>query len=162
MSGHAETLDGFDEEDRKLIFELRFGEKKSPLPFKKITNPIWEEVDRAIDLIFENAGTIRLEILIPKSFYFKEIDFQSRGGSFRLLASTRDSNPKKGILEWWEKDFGKFRGTERFGDDNWDARTVCYDIEVAKFFFREFYFKGKFESGDHGEIISVWDVADRG
>lgn len=69
---------------------------------------------------------------------------ESLAGQFRIIALTRDDDPKNELLEWWEPKAVGFRGTILFGDDEWDARMVSGELAVAKNIFNELY--------EHGEL----------
>lgn len=64
--------------------------------------------------------------------------------------------PKTELLEWWEEGDSPFRGFVRFGDDDWDARTVCSDLAVAQATFKELFDYGDMPTGLL-QMRSQWD-----
>lgn len=87
------------------------------------------------------------------------IDMTSKAGRFRLIIvlPKENQNQKKNIREWWEDGDGPFRGTERFGDDDWDDRTVCTDVSVAENMFKDFFDHGGVTDSMLKQTISVWE-----
>lgn len=74
---------------------------------------------------------------------------KSLPGSFRINILTRSTNPKEEYLEWWGLDESPYRGMIKFGDDDFDSRTVCTDVSIAEAVFKELY-----ETGDLGVGLS--------
>lgn len=105
--------------------------------------PVWSRIESALHLTFEKGGFVDLRVLTPGAGLVKQLTMNSIGGKYRLVALTRSADPKLDLLEWWEPEDRPFSGTERFGDDEWDARTVSSNISHALSLFQEL-----FQSGD--------------
>jgi hypothetical protein len=129
---------------------------QSPLAYKK-ERPCWEEVETALENAFEFGGGARLDVLRPDNLYIKALDMRSLSRKFRIVALTRDENPKNELLEWWESGATKFRGNIRFNDDDWDARTVSSDLDVAREFFYELYKHGELNHETLKKLRSQWN-----
>ncbi len=79
-------------------------------------------------------------------------------GRFRIIVSPEEElRQKTNLREWWEPKDGPFRGTERFRDDDWDSRTVCTDISVAKQMFKDFFDNRGITETIMNQTLSVWD-----
>lgn len=139
-----------------LRLELCALDKSSAPPAMTTEAPIWESVSEAIDRVFKNGGFVYLKVIRPCGAFIDELCMKSLPGQYRLIVSTRSSDPKAEIQEWWEEGDSTFRGTVRFGDDEWDARTVCSDIDVAKKIFRELYDSGELALGMR-QMRSQWE-----
>lgn len=113
----------------------------SPLA-KKTERPNWICIEVALKNSFDYDGYARLDVLFPDDSYIKTLGVKSCGGQIRIVITTRDEDPKNEILEWWQAELTPFRGTIHFGDDDWDARTVCDKLTVAEEIFRELYEEG--------------------
>ena len=72
---------------------------------------------------------------------------KSIGKKYRLSLLILHCDPKDQLYEWHEPGDSPFRGLFRFGDDNWDARTICSDISVAQDIFEELLTSGDLTSG---------------
>lgn len=60
------------------------------------------------------------------------VAMEPKPGQFRIVATTQPFNEWQALYEWWEPGETPFRGKVLFGEDEWDARTVCTDALVAK------------------------------
>ncbi|UJT96813.1 hypothetical protein LSP16_32475 [Pseudomonas aeruginosa] len=74
----------------------------------------------------------------------------------KLAVLTSSPNPKEEYLEWWEFGDSPFRGVVRFGDDEFDSRTVCADISIAEAVFKELYETGGLDVG-LAQMRSPWN-----
>lgn len=145
----------YDEEDNKVYLELCYLDKITPPPAVIVEQPVWESLEMGINKVFVSGGFVRVIVVAPKSSLIRELSMDSLPGRFRLVVLTRSPNPKEEYLEWWELSDSTFRGVVRFGDDDWDARTVCTDISVAKAIFKELYETGDLQAG-LSQMRSPW------
>jgi len=139
-----ETMDDDFEEVEVPLLELCAYDKSNPPPARIIAPAQKLQTERAIEQAFTHGGFVSLRVLRPKNPYIKELCMDFLPNQFRITALTNDENPKNGWLEWWNPAATEFQGTIRFGDDDWDARTVSSEVAVAKKFFYELY--------EHGEL----------
>ncbi|GLU36047.1 MAG: hypothetical protein AB7E55_03695 [Pigmentiphaga sp.] len=143
-------------EDISIHLELSYRDKSMPLLANVVEKPVWESIEKGIKGSFEFGGFVRLAVIAPKTSFVSQLSMKSLPGKFRLEVLTRASNPKEEYLEWWEHSDSTFRGVVRFGDDDWDARTVCTDISVAKAIFKELYETGDLQAG-LSQMRSPWN-----
>ncbi len=108
--------------------------------------PVWSDVEIGIERSFHYGGHVSLEagLLSPtrlNALVRKEsIGMDAKSSRFRIIVSPeQEPRQKTNLHEWWEPEDRPFRGTERFRDDEWDSRTVCTDISVAKEMFKDFF-----------------------
>ena len=139
-----------------LRLELCVLDKSCAPPAMTTEAPPWASVSAAIDGVFKNGGFVYLKVILPRDAFVNELCMKSLPGQYRLIVSTRSPDPKAEIQEWWEECDSTFRGTVRFGDDEWDARTVCSDIDVAKKIFRELFDSGELAVGMR-KMRSQWE-----
>jgi hypothetical protein len=146
----------------KAIFLLS---SAGPLRRSPCEQPLWVTIEEQIERTFEAGGSIELA-LCEKIFEPKEqnlvldiVHMEAVPGMFRIIVNPRRSSGEKKVTtrEWWEPENTPFRGGKKFGDDEWDLRTVCTDMSVAKTLFRDFFdHKGVSETllkSTH----SIWD-----
>ncbi|MFU7545588.1 hypothetical protein, partial [Pseudomonas paraeruginosa] len=99
---------------------------------------------------------VRLSVNEPKSSLVRELSMDSLPGRFKLAVLTSSPNPKEEYLEWWGFGDSPFRGVVRFGDDDFDSRTVCTDISIAEAIFKELYETGGLDVG-LSQMRSPWN-----
>ncbi|MCT8271754.1 DUF6911 family protein [Xanthomonas translucens] len=144
-------------DSKKPVFELRSLDKSiSPL-VKVIENPWWDEIGDAIKRCYENDGFVKLEIILPKSGYINKISMNSSSGMFRVVAITNDEDAKRQLLEWWDPNLTEYRGLVKFGEDNWDSRTISKDLVAAQNIFLEFYETGDLGLDSLNNMRSQWE-----
>jgi len=128
-------------------------------------DPVWEHVEMRIERAFQYGGTVRLhagKAGHERSQGFVSIEFlamESLPGKYRLIFSPeiKSLGEKTKLCEWWEPGDAPFRGTMRFGDDEWDVRTVCTDVLVAKNLFKDFFDHRRLTETVKSQMRSVWD-----
>ncbi|MFV3329995.1 DUF6911 family protein [Pseudomonas sp. NY15437] len=136
--------------------ELCWGDNLSTSLAITVEQPVWESIERGIFESFNSGGFVRLRVLSPKTSFVSQLSMKSWRGMFRVEVLTRSSNPKDEYLEWWEAGNTSFRGTVRFGDEEFDSRMICTDISVANDIFKELYEKGDLEMG-LAQMRSPWN-----
>ena len=129
---------------------------QSPLAYKK-ERPLLNDIEQSLKKTFEYGGFVRLDVLRPEDSYIKELCMEAQPNQFRIIALTRDEDPKNELLEWWEPGEAGFRGMIRFGDDDWDARTVCHDLGVAQKIFYDLYENGSLSHELMLDLRSQWN-----
>ena len=139
------------------VLELCALDKSKTPPARFIERPQWVQIDRAIDQAYIHGGFVYVRVLKPDNSYIKELCMESLPGRFRIVALTRDEDPKNELLEWWEPEATGFRETVRFGDDEWDARMVSSEQAVAQKFFYELYEYGKLSHEMLLSLRSQWN-----
>jgi hypothetical protein len=130
-----------------------------------VIQPVWTHVDLRIDRSFKWGGTVRLytgEVDLERMDSFRPfecISMTSLPGKFRLIVTPKETENlrESDLREWWEPKDRPFRGTERFGDDEWDTRTVCTDLLVAKQLFKDFFDQCGITEAILDQTLSVWD-----
>lgn len=145
-----------EKDSQNLYFELCAFDNSIVPPARVTENPVWETVSSGIENSFKNGGFVYFRVLGGHRKYIKEICMKSLPGKYRLIAMTRSIDPKNQLLEWWESSDSSFRGTVRFGDDEWDARTVSSDLSIAEAVFREFFLHGDLPESI-SQFRSQWD-----
>jgi hypothetical protein len=149
-------IDDFEDAEEHVLELCALDKSKAP-PARSIEHPQWAQIDRAIDQVYIHGGFVYVRVLKPENSYIKELCMESLPRQFRIITLTRDENPKNELLEWWEPQAAGFRGTIRFGDDEWDARTVCSELAVAQKFFYELYEYGKLSHETLLNLRSQWN-----
>ncbi|MEE1926458.1 hypothetical protein V0R50_31050 [Pseudomonas sp. 148P] len=125
-------------------------------PAEITRDPVWERVQDALIEVFACGGFVELRVISPRNGFVSELCMKSKKGEYRLIVLTRSADPKSRLFEWWERGDDGYRGMVRFGDDDWDARTVCDDISVACLIFKELFESGDLVSG-LSQMRSEWD-----
>jgi hypothetical protein len=132
------------------VLRLSFLERSKASAAKVIERPLCEEIAKAIDLVYIDGGYVRLRVLKPDNSYISLLEMCSLPKQFRIIVLNNEGYneecPKSNLFEWWEPGDTAFRGKIRFGDDEWDARTVASDVSIAHKIFRELYDCGKLSS----------------
>jgi hypothetical protein len=141
-----------------------------------VDRPTWQEVESRIERAFAFGGQVALNVLArnlvgerqipfmskPNLAYTNRLGMESLPGRFRLIATTENAEDgRPGLREWWEPGDSPFRGTERFGDDEWDARTVCSDVSVAKVMFRDLFDNGELTETSFARMRHYWNPKGR-
>ncbi|WP_165091100.1 DUF6911 family protein [Neisseria yangbaofengii] len=139
------------------LFKLYSLDKTTPPPAQVIEQPSLLEINEAIQKIYTHGGFLNLQVLKPENFYISELNMVALPKLFRLVLLTKDSNPKNGLLEWWDPEKTKFEGVIRFGDDEWDSRTVSNNILVAERIFSALYKNNQLLSEILKDFRSEWD-----
>lgn len=129
--------------DSGFVLELCVYDRPAGKSATVTERPVWSRIESALHLTSESDGFVDLRVLTPDAGFVKKLAMNSIGDKYRLVALTRSADPKLDLLEWWEPEDRPFRVTERFGDDEWDARTVSSNISHALSLFQEL-----FQSGD--------------
>lgn len=153
--------------EKNLLLEASVNDEKNHSIY--VEDPIWGHIEKKIEQIFSFGGTVRLhsgESSMERSQgfrIFESIVMESLPGKFRLIYSPPiiSIQEKSRMKEWWEPGDTPFRGCEFFGDDEWDARTVCTDMNVAKKAFLDFFVHGEITEESGGDFLSVWDAKPR-
>ena len=121
-----------------LLLIARDKSMQSPVAHKR-DRPFWDEIETALENAFEHGGYAILESLRPEDAYVNELRMVSLPGKFRIIILTRDNDPKRGLLEWWEPTITGFRGTIRFGDDEIVGKRLLGVPEIVYRFKRQEY-----------------------
>ncbi len=145
-----------DVDEITVVVELCAFEKSAGAGATVTERPVWSRVDSEVNRVFENGGFVDLRVIAPATGLVKELTMKSIGGKCRLVALTRSADPKFDLLEWWEPEERPFMGTEKFGDDEWDARTVTSDVSHALRLFQELFRHGDISIELNG-FRSRWD-----
>jgi pyruvate/2-oxoacid:ferredoxin oxidoreductase beta subunit len=132
---------------KKFSLKLFAWDKTEPFPARNTSDPVWERVEVALAEAFENDGFAILRMQSECVTFISELSFKAQSGRFRIVALTNADDHKERLLEWWESEAAEFRGKIKLGDDEWDARTVCSDLSVAKRIFREYLDSGNLSVG---------------
>ncbi|WP_431189358.1 DUF6911 family protein [Achromobacter spanius] len=111
-------------------------------PAEVTERPVWERVLCALRAAYENGGLVVLEVVLPKASSIIELRMKAIPGHYKLFVRAQASDPLDEFLEWWEPGDSIFRGNICFGDDEWDARTVCADLRIAENMFHELFESG--------------------
>jgi len=130
-----------------IMLELCALDNSKHPPAQITERPVWESVGTALEGAFKNGGFVYLKVLGPSQSFINELCMKSLPGQYRLVVLTKSPDPKAELQEWWEQGDSPFRGFVRFGDDDWDARTVCSDLSVAQAIFRELFDCGDLPTG---------------
>lgn len=129
-----------------------------------VDDPVWPHVEMRIERVFQFGGNVRLEagvVTLERTYVLvlkERIAMEALPGRFRIIVSPeRKPGEKKNLREWWDPEDRPFRGTERFGDDEWDSRTVCTDVSVAKKMFKDFFDNRGINETIINQTLSVWN-----
>ena len=122
-------------------------------------------IEAQLECTFEASGSVELALCEKKyspqesNVVLDTIHMSALPGMFRivLIPRRRAEERKSTIREWWESGDAPFRGGVRFGDDQWDLRTVCGDISVAKIMFKDFFDHEGVSDNLLKSTYSVWD-----
>lgn len=133
-------------EDSSEILELCALDREKNSPAEITERPVWERVSVALTRAYRYGGFVDLRVVFPSGLVEK-LNMTSLPGQYRLTVLTGSDDPKEKLLEWWEEGDSGFRGVIRFGDDDWDSRTVCSDISIAENIFKELFILGDLSSG---------------
>jgi len=145
-----------DVDEVSVVVELCDFDKSTGAGATVTERPVWSRVDSAVHRVFENGGFVDLRVIAPATGLIKELTMKSIGGKYRLVVLTRSGDPKYDLLEWWEPEERPFTGIEKFGDDEWDARTVSSDVSHALRLFQELFRDGDLSIELNG-FRSRWD-----
>ena len=142
-------MDGMNQEKEgcETVLELCALDNAVTTPAEITVRPEWESIYVALKNAFQNGGFVDLKVLSPKTTFIKQLSMKSLPGKYRLVVLTRSADPKSELQEWWEPSDSTFRGVVRFGDDDWDARTVCTELSVALDTFKELFDYGNLPTG---------------
>ena len=154
------TIDDWEdleEPEEEHVLEFWALDKSKQPPYRRVERPVWERIDHALNQVYQHGGTVSMRVLKPVDSYINELVMKSLPKQFRIILLTRDEDRKQELLEWWEPEVTPFRGTIRFGDDDWDARTVCSDLAVAQKYFYELYEHGKLSQETLLSLRSPWN-----
>lgn len=153
----------------KSVLWLQASDRGKPLSGTSTECPVWDHVDMRIERAFEYGGTVRLYTGRANKAesqgveYFQFLGMDSVSGKFRLIFSPeiKSLDEKTNRLVWWEAEDTPYRGTDRLGDDEWDARTICLDVSVAKQMFKDLFDNGKLTERSLVQMRSAWDPKPR-
>jgi len=145
-----------DADETSVVVELCDFDRSTGAGATVTERPVWSRVDSAVHRVFENGGFVDLRVIAPASGLVKELTMKSIGGKCRIVALTRSADPKLDLLEWWEPEELPFRGKEKFGDDEWDARTVTSEVSHALRLFQKLFRDGDLSIELNG-LRSRWD-----
>ena len=142
---------------------LEFGARDRATPIYQFATerPNWNQVEQSIDRVYDNGGVAKLSVLHPALAFTNVLDMTALPGRFRLVVLTKFIDPKDELREWWEPSDEPFRGLERFGDDDWDARTICTDVSVAKQIFKDLFDHGELTESSFRQMRSNWNPKPR-
>lgn len=151
------------------VLWLEASDRERILSGTSTEKPIWSHVEMRIERAFQFGGTVRLHVgrASPKEGfcfeYFKFLGMDAIQGKFRLIFSPEKKNlgEKLDRFVWWESGDASYRGNELFGDDEWDARTVCSDVIVAKKIFSDFFVHGELTESSFNQMRSEWNPKPR-
>lgn len=150
------------------VLTLSATDKEFEFSGSNAETPDWSHVEICIKRAFQFGGRVQLDTQDPSLIgsgltrtpwwtYTVGIAMESKVGRARLIATTKRLNEKGSLREWWEPGDSPFRGTERFSDDEWDARTVCTDVSVIKKIFKDLFDHGELTEPSFSQMRSVWD-----
>ncbi|WP_432239973.1 hypothetical protein [Herbaspirillum robiniae] len=139
-------------------FELiAYDNSKSGQCASRVMKPSWELIESSVRSAFFSGGFVRLDVESPDWAHIRSLEMRSLAGKCRLVAATRDPDPKRELWVWWEDGDAPFRGQTMLNDHMWDDRTVCSDVKMAIDLFHLL-----FQYDDEGKKVlmrmrSVWD-----
>jgi hypothetical protein len=148
---------------------LESNDKSSPLSGCYIEDPAMEEIKKRANLVFKYGGLVRLMIGVKDVnnnlfTFYASLAMDSLPGLYRLIYSPKNktSLEKSNLYEWWEAGDSPFRGMIAFGDDDWDARTVSADLDIANIIFKDMHENGYLTEISMSQMRSVWDRKPQG
>ncbi|MGM9427280.1 DUF6911 family protein [Hydrogenophaga sp. MI9] len=157
MDAWVKRMEMMFTENEEYALELRSLSKGEPPPAKAIEHPSWNQIQDEIEKAFTLGGWASLDVRLPSNAYFKKICVYANPGQFRIVVLTRDEDPKNELLEWWHPDDDSFSGMARFGDDDWDSRTIGEDIHFAIDVFHDLYKNGQLSAVTLKNFRSQWN-----
>jgi hypothetical protein len=107
-----------------------------------VENPAWRTVEEVLEQTFATGGAVELSWgfavyePVKGTRPLNSIHMQGLPGTFRVQLLLRRQEKGPSMREWWEPGDQPFRGGKRINDDDWDLRTFCSDVEVAKSLFQ--------------------------
>lgn len=124
--------------------------------------PLWSDVEQCIRDAFEDGGRVTLTIGlredVDKLRLGSSLEMECHPNEYRIVYDPVTApGEKTQRREWWEPGDTPFRGTTNFNDHEWDDRTVCRDLSVAKQMFRDFFDHGDLTESSLERTRSVWD-----
>jgi hypothetical protein len=151
------------------VLWLEASDKEQMLSGASTEHPVWSHVEKRIERAFKFGGMVRLHVGRPSRSgnlefeYFQFLGMDSFPGKFRLIFSPemKSLNEKLDRLIWWESGDTPYRGTELFGDDEWDARTICSDLTIAKQIFKDLFEHGGLTECSFNQMRSAWNPKPR-
>lgn len=149
--------------ENNTLAVLEFGARDRATPTYQFATerPHWNQIEQSIDRVYHNGGVATLSVLHPALAFTNTLSMTALPGRFRLVVLTKFIDPKDELREWWEPGDEPFRGLERFGDDDWDARTICTDVSVAKQIFKDLLVHGELTESSFGQMRSNWNPKPR-
>lgn len=148
---------------------LESNDKSSPLSGCYIEDPTVGVIKKRVNLVFKYGGLVRLMIGVKDVnnnlfTFYASLAMDSLPGLYRLIYSPKNktSLEKSNLYEWWEAGDSPFRGMIAFGDDDWDARTVSNDSDIAKIIFKDMHENGYLTEISTSQMRSVWDRKPQG
>lgn len=142
---------------KEHVLELCALDKARNPPARTVERPRWDQIYEALQRAYSNGGFVHVRVLKPENSYINQLTLVALPNQLRLIALTRDDNPKNELLEWWEPGEVPFTGTVRFGDDEWDSRTVSSDMRVAEKIFHDLYEDGELSTNTLENFRSQWN-----
>jgi hypothetical protein len=116
----------------------------SSLPDKmKVSDPAWADVERCILAAHEFGGSVSFDL--EKEIgngKLSNLSMRSSPGNFLLMATIFGEKKDK-VISWQEPEDSLDRGKIEIAGDDWDARWVQTDVQLALGIFQE-----AFESGE--------------
>ena len=129
-----------------------------------VERPEWLLIENSIEAVYKAGGDIKLRRGQPGHersqgfIIFESLCMEAISQKFRLVYFPKVKNlkGKLEVREW--RDFSKSpdRKLERFGDDEWDASTICSDINVAKNIFKEYFDNEGVADYFLSQVRSIW------
>lgn len=124
-------------------------------------DPVWPHVEDEIDAAFKLGGRVRLiqgVLRDERMMLGTTLSMDAQPGAFRIIYSpVTPSSERSNMLEWWEPGDLPFRGTTNFSHHEWDDRTVCRDVSVAKQIFNDFFENQDLTKVSLDQMRSEWD-----
>ncbi|MCB6182934.1 hypothetical protein LIN78_05155 [Leeia sp. TBRC 13508] len=154
-------FDEMNEEEAHLLKLTSDNESGKPSSFVRWRMPFWEDIELAINEAYQYGGFAWLEVLSPEDAYIKKISIDFEVGKCRILAITRDEDPKNELLEWWNPQAGEFTGITLIRDDETDTRMVCTDLAVIKQYPRALFEQGKLTEELFSHFRTQWNPMPR-
>jgi len=131
-----------------------------------IENPPWAIIEEQIEKVFESGGNVELSavrrVFEPHEslLMLETMSMLAEPGRFRLVVTPQRiaGQRKSNLRQWWEEGDTAFRGLERLRGHDWDSRTVCVDVGIAKWFLEEFFEHRGVTKAIRDRTSSVWDA----